>query len=57
MINNDFYLSRSGLKNRQKKSQHPSWLVKNTGSNVSNVVPSAENLLPLKDNTDDNLYH
>jgi len=25
--------------NRQKKSQHPSWL-SNTGSNVSNVVPS-----------------
>ncbi|GMB69495.1 hypothetical protein PBNK5_30120 [Pectobacterium brasiliense] len=24
---------------RQKKSQHPSWL-NNTGSNVSNVVPS-----------------
>jgi len=29
----------SRAKRRQKKSQHPSWL-RNTGSNVSNVVPS-----------------
>jgi hypothetical protein len=30
-----------GVKTGKKKSQHPSWL-SNTGSNVSNVVPSQE---------------
>jgi len=48
---------RAAVNRRQKKSQHPSWL-RNTGSNVSNVVPSQPVAVALlKTHSNNNHYH